>query len=405
MSEANGDNVWILGTYMTKFGRHTDADLIDLAAEAAQGAMKDGGVTIQDMDILGAGSLFNAMAGVGQQLQKQIGQTGIPVYNVANACATGATALRTVYLSIKAGEADMGLAVGVEQMGKGGLLGAGGMGSRSRKVYEPSGRYGSVMQVEGLLGTGLMPGVFAQAGMEYAYENDGVGFEQFAKVAEKNHAHSTLNPLAHYQKQFSLDEVMTAEMMSYPNTLLMCCPNTDGSAAVVLVSEEKLKTLSKDQQRRAVKIGASVLTTDPWTERAQIQPDVNTLTRNAAKKAYETAGVDPQDLDLVELHDCFATAELIHYDNLMLCEPGGAGKFIDERGPWRDGKIPVNVSGGLISKGHPIGATGIANIYEVATHLRGEAMDRQIDGAKVGLTHVIGLGSACAVHILEKSAV
>ena len=119
----------------------------------------------------------------------------------------------------------------------------------------------------------------------------------------------------------------------------------------------------------------------------------------------DQSGVDPQDLDLVELHDCFATAELIHYDNLRLCEPGEAGKFIDERGPWRDGKIPVNVSGGLISKGHPIGATGIANVYEVATHLRGEAGDRQIEGAKVGLTHVIGLGSACAVHVLEKASV
>jgi acetyl-CoA acetyltransferase len=400
-----GDNVWILGTYMTKFGRHGDKDLMDLASESATGALTDAGVTIHDMDVLAAGSLFNAQAGVGQQLQKQIGQTGIPVYNVANACATGATALRTVLLTIKAGEADMGIAVGVEQMGKGGLLGAGGKGDRGRKVYEPSGRYGSVMSVEGLLGTGLMPGVFAQAGMEYAYENDGVGFEQFAKVAEKNHMHSTMNPLAHYQKPFTLEEVMDAEMMSYPNTLLMCCPNTDGSAAVVLVSEEKLRTLSKEQQQRAIKISASVLTTDPWTERAQVQPDVNTLTRNAAKQAYETSGVDPQDLDLVELHDCFATAELIHYDNLMLCEPGGAGKFIDERGPWRDGKIPVNVSGGLISKGHPIGATGIANVFEVSTHLRGEAGDRQIEGAKVGLTHVIGLGSACAVHVLEKAGV
>jgi acetyl-CoA acyltransferase len=399
------DNVWILGAYMTKFGRHTDKDLIDLASEAANGALTDAGVTIHDMGVLGAGSLFNAQAGVGQQLQKQIGQTGIPVYNVANACATGATAIRSVLLTIKAGEADMGLAVGVEQMGKGGLLGVGGKGDRGRKVYEPSGRYGSVMSVEGLLGTGLMPGVFAQAGMEYAYENDGVGFEQFAKVAEKNHMHSTLNPLAHYQKPFTLEEVMDAEMMSYPNTLLMCCPNTDGSAAVVLVSEEKLRTLSKEQQQRAIKISASVLTTDPWTERAQVQPDVNTLTRNAAKQAYEASGVDPQDLDLVELHDCFATAELIHYDNLMLCEPGGAGKFIDERGPWRDGKTPVNVSGGLISKGHPIGATGIANVYEVSTHLRGEAGDRQIEDAKVGLTHVIGLGSACAVHVLEKASV
>ncbi|MCU1428001.1 MAG: putative acetyl-CoA acyltransferase [Actinomycetia bacterium] len=405
MSTDSGDNVWMLGTHMTKFGRYADTDLMDLASDAAMSALRDGGVTIHDMDILAAGSLFNAQAGVGQQLQKQIGQTGIPVYNVANACATGATAVRTVYMAIKAGEADMGLAVGVEQMGKGGLLGAGGKGDRGRKVYEPSGRYGSVMQVEGLLGTGLMPGVFAQAGMEYAYENDGVGFEQFAKVAEKNHAHSTLNPLAHYQKQFSLDEVMTAEMMSYPNTLLMCCPNTDGSAAAVLVSEQRLRSLSKEQQRRAVKISASVLTSDPWTDRAQVQPDVNTLTRNAADKAYEQSGVDPQDLDLVELHDCFATAELIHYDNLRLCKPGGAGQWIDERGPWRDGQIPVNVSGGLISKGHPIGATGIANLFEVATHLRGEAGDRQIEGAKVGLTHVIGLGSACAVHVLEKSGV
>jgi len=165
-----------------------------------------------------------------------------------------------------------------------------------------------------------------------------------------------------------------------------------------------LRTLSKEQQDRAVKNSASVLTTDPWTERAQVQPDVNTLTRNAATKAYEMSGVDPQDLDLVELHDCFATAELIHYDNLQLCKPGEAGKFIDERGPWRDGKIPVNVSGGLISKGHPIGATGIANVFEVATHLRGEAGDRQIENAKVGLTHVIGLGSACSIHILEKAS-
>jgi len=398
------DDVWILGAYMTKFGRYPDHDLIDLASEAALGALADADVSITDIEVLGAGSLFNAQAGVGQQLQKQIGQTGIPVYNVANACATGATALRTVYLTIKAGEADMGMAVGVEQMGKGGLLGAGGFGDRARNVYEPKGRYGSVMQVEGLVGTGLMPGVFAMAGMEYAHEHGGVGFEQFAKVAEKNHAHSTLNPLAHYRKQFSLDEIMGAEMMAYPNTLLMCCPNTDGSAAVVVVSGEKLRTLSADQQRRAVKISASVLTSDPWTETAQVQPDVNTLTRNAADKAYEISGVDPQDLDLVELHDCFATAELIHYDNLRLCEPGGAGKFIDERGPWRDGKIPVNVSGGLISKGHPIGATGLANVFEVATHLRGEAGDRQVEGATVGLTHVIGLGSACAVHVLEKAS-
>jgi len=185
----------------------------------------------------------------------------------------------------------------------------------------------------------------------------------------------------------------------------MCCPTGDGAAAAVLVSEEKLKTLSDEQRRRAVKISASVLTSDPWSEGDLVQPDVNTLTREAADKAYELSGVDPQDLDLVELHDCFATAELVHYDNLRLCAPGEAGKFIDERGPWRDGKVAVNASGGLISKGHPLGATGVANVFEVTTHLRGEAGDRQIPGAKVGLTHVIGLGSACGIHILEKATI
>jgi acetyl-CoA acyltransferase len=396
------NDVWILGAAMTKFTRYRDKDVIDLAAEASLAALDDGGVTIHDMDVLGAGNLMEAASGIGQRIQKQIGQTGIPVFNVANACATGATAVRCVYLSIRAGEADAGLAVGCEQMGKAGLLGA---SARSdQHVFEPSGRYGSVMSVEGRLGTTLMPGVFAQAGIEYAGEHDGVGFEQFAKVAEKNHAHSTLNPLAQYQKAFSLEEVMGADMMAYPNTLLMCCPTGDGAAALALVSEAKLRTLSDEQRRRAVKISASVMTSDPWTEADQVQPDVNTLTRSAADRAYEQSGVDPKDLDLVELHDCFATAELIHYDNLRLCDPGEAGKFIDERGPWRDGAIPVNVSGGLISKGHPLGATGVANLFEVATHLRGEAGDRQIEGARVGLTHVIGLGSACAVHVLEKAA-
>jgi len=352
--------------------------------------------------VLGAGCLFET-SGVGQRLQKQIGQTGIPVYNVANACATGATAFRVAAMAIKAGEAEIGLAVGVEQMGKRGLLGAGGPADAD-KPFEPAGRYGAVGPVDGILGTSLMPGTFAQAGMEYAYVNDGVGFEQFAKVAEKNHAHSALNPLAQYQKAFSLDEIMSGEMIAYPNTLLMCCPTGDGAAAAVLTNSERLKSMPAEVRRRAVKVSASVMTSDPYVEGGSMQYDVNTLTRQAADQAYESAGVSPQDLDLVELHDCFATAELCHYDNLRLCEPGGAGDWIDRRGPWRDGQIPVNVSGGLLSKGHPLGATGIANIYEVSTHLRGEAGDRQIDNAKVGLTHVIGLGSACAVHILERSA-
>jgi acetyl-CoA acetyltransferase len=395
------DAVWVLGAAMTKVGRYPDLDVLDLASTAVFDALDDAGVTIFDVEILAAGNMFT-LGGIGQDLAKQVGQTGIPIYNVVNACATGATALRTAYLSLRAGEADVGLVVGAEQMGKMGMLAFDA--PRDTSVFEPAGRDGSVMHVDGRLGSTSMPAVFGQAGMEYAHEHDGVGFEQFAKVAEKNHAHSVLNPLAQYQKAFTLEEVMEARMISYPNTLPMCCPTGDGAAALVLVSDAKLRTLSSAQRERAVKISASVLTSDPWVEGGESQPDVNTLTRNAADQAYERAGVGPEDLDLVELHDCFATAELVHYDNLRLCEPGGAGAFIDARGPWRDGTTPVNVSGGLLSKGHPIGMTGVAGVYEITAHLRGEAGDRQIDGARVGLAHVIGIGSSCAVHILERAA-
>ncbi|MEO7571340.1 MAG: thiolase family protein [Acidimicrobiales bacterium] len=398
------DDIWILGIKMTKFGKHPDLDIVDLAAEAAQAALVDGGVTMKDIGVLAAGNLMNASAGIGQQLQKQIGQTGIPVYNVANACATGATALRTAIMAIKAGECDMGLAVGVEKLSGAGLLGGGGTPKSDKKVYEPKGRFGAVTNVDGRIGTNTMPGTFAQIGMEYGHKYGGTTFELFAKISEKNHSHSTLNPLAAYTKKMTLEEIMGDMMIAYPNTRPMCSANCDGAAAAVVVSGAKLKTLSLEQQKRAVKVSASVLTSDPWQESCQVLPDVNTLTKMAATQAYEQAGVSPDDLDLVELHDCFATAELVHYDNLGLCEEGGAVDFFNRGAPWRDGTMPVNVSGGLQSKGHPIAATGIANIWEVCHHLRGEAGDRQIEGAKVGLAHVIGLGSACGVHILEKSA-
>jgi acetyl-CoA acetyltransferase len=349
-----------------------------------------------------AGALTDASAGSGQQLPKPRGQTGIPVYNVANACATGATALRVAAMAVKAGEADMGLAFGVEKLSGAGLL-AGGSRKEAAATWQASGRYGAVAPVDGRIGTETMPGVFAQIGMEYGHRYGGTSFELFARISEKNHAHSTLNPLAAYSKRFTLEEIMGDLMIAYPNTRPMCSANCDGAAAAVVVSGAKLKRLSLEQRRRAVRIAASVLTSDPWEESCQVLPDVNTLTRNAAIQAYEQAGIGPSDLDLVELHDCFATAELVHYDNLLLCEQGGAVDFFNSGATWRDGSMPVNVSGGLESKGHPIAATGIANIWEVATHLRGEAGTRQIEGAKVGLAHVIGLGSACGVHVLEKA--
>ena len=379
-------DAYIVGVDMIKFGRFPDKTVPQLGAEAALLALDDCGLQIQDMEALYCGNLGQASAMVGQRVLQEIGQTGIPVVNVSNACATGATAFREAWASVKAGLYDCVLAVGVEQMGKGLLGGAGG------KTGIPK---------EGLLGSGTMPAVFAEAGMEHARKH-GTTFEQFAKVSVKNHHHSTLNPKAMYQIETPLEEVMNAEMISYPNTKLMCSVNVDGSAAAVICSESKAKELGL--MKRAIKVRASVLTSDPWQERDLVMPDVNSCTRKAAKAAYEMAGIGPEDVDLVELLDCFATAEILHYENLGLCGDGEAGKLIDDGDVALGGRIPVNVSGGLLSKGHPLGATGIANIYEVSTHLRGEAGARQVEGAKIGLTHVIGLGSACGIHVLEKAS-
>ncbi len=378
-------DVYVLGIDMIKFGRFPESSVPKLGAEAAKLAMKDAGLTIQDMEALYCGNLLQASAMVGQRILQEIGQTDIPVTNSSNACATGATAFREGWTAIKAGIYDLVLVVGVEQMGKAGLLGGGGGGGGIPK--------------EGLLGSGLMPAVFAEAGMEHARKH-GTTFEQFAKVSVKNHEHSVRNPKSMYRKETPLDMVMNAEMIAYPNTKLMCSVNVDGAAAAVLASEKKARELGMG---RAVRVKASVLTSDPFTERDLVMPDVNTCTRRAAEQAYDMAGVGPEDLDLVELHDCFATAEILHYENLGLCADGEAGKLIDQGETRHGGRIPVNVSGGLLSKGHPLGATGVANIYEVTTHLRGEAGERQVEGARVGLTHVIGLGSACGIHVLEKA--
>ena len=378
------EDVYIAGVDMIKFGRFPDRSVASLGAESALLALDDAGIGINDVQALYSGNLMMASAMVGQQIQKEIGQTGIPVVNCANACATGATALREGWTAIRAGLYDTVLAVGVEKMAGAGMLGGGG----ASKGISP----------EGLLGSGSMPCVFAEAGMAHSKEY-GTTFEQFAQISVKNHHHSTMNPKARYQIETPLEEVMNAEMISYPNTKLMCSANVDGSAAAVLMSEKKVKELGLLNQ--AVKIRASVLTTDPWTDRDEVMPDVSTCTRNAAAQAYEMAGVGANDLDLVELHDCFATAEVLHYENLGLCADGEAGKLIDEKATWHGGRIPVNLSGGLLSKGHPIGATGIANVYEVATHLRGGAGKRQAEGARIGLAHVIGLGTCCGIHILE----
>jgi acetyl-CoA acetyltransferase len=375
---------------MIKFGRYPDKTVPELGAEAALIALKDAGITIKDVELFASGNLYQANAMIGQRILQQIGQTGVPVINVSNACATGSTAFREAFMAVASGMYDTAMAVGVEQMGKQGLLGGGGGGSDL------------AYSTEGRIGSGLMPAVFGQAGMEHMRKY-GTKLEHFAKISVKSHKHATKNPFSQYRNEVSLEDVMNARMVAYPNTLYMCCPTGDGAAAVILVSEDKLEQLAEGRKR--ARVAASVLTSDPYTERDLTLPDVSTLTRRAAQKAYEMAGVEPKDLSLTELHDCFATAELVHYENLGLCGDGEAAKFIDEGGgkhPDLGGKSPVNVSGGLLSKGHPLGATGVANICEVVWHLTGDerAKQRQVPNAKVGLAHVIGLGSACTVHIL-----
>ena len=382
-------NVYVVGIDMIRFGRFPDKTVPQLAARAALMALDDAGLTIRDMQALYCGNLYEANAMVGQRMLRQIGMTGIPVTNVANACATGATAFREGYAAIRAGLHDLVLAVGAEQMGKGMLSGGAG-----QNAFNP----------EGAIGSTSPPSMFALVGLEHQRRH-GTSFEQFAKVSVKNHHHSTMNPKAMYQMETPLEQVMAAEMIAYPNTKLMCSVNVDGSAAAVLASEATVKRLGL--MDRAVRVRASAMTSDPFDPRDMAATDFNQVTQLAAKSAYETAGLGPDDIDLIELHDCFATAELVHYENLGLCAPGDAGRMIDHGETTLGGRIPVNMSGGLLSKGHPLGATGIANIYEVATHLRGAAGARQVDGARIGLTHVCGgaqdMGSCCAIHILEKA--
>ena len=395
--------VAVIGVSMIKFGRYPDREVSQLAAQAGFEALKDAGVQMKDIESLYSGNLY-ATSGSGQRILQQMGQTGIPVINVANACATGSTAFREAYFAIASGAYDIVMAVGSEQMGKQGLLGSRGDPATS---------------LEGRVGSFMMPAVFGMAGMEHtrAY---GTKQEHFALVSVKNHFHSTQNPLAQYQRESPLDEVMNGRMIAYPNTLLMCCPTGDGAAAAILCSMDKARQFTT----QPIKVGASVLTSDPYTDRDLTLPDINTLTRNAARIAYEQAGIGPEDLSQVELHDCFATAELLHYENLGLCEEGMAGKHVASGAPWIGNRIPtkyqedvapfqdktyqpktktvVNASGGLLSKGHPLGATGVANIAEIVWHLRGQAGNRQVEGSKVGMAHVIGLGSACTLNILQK---
>ena len=378
-------DVFIVGAGMIKFGRYPDRTYFQLGAEAALMALDDAGLGIKDVGAVYASSTFNAASMLGQKILQQIGQTGVPCINVSNACASGASAVREAFTGIKSGLYDIVLVVGAEKNPTGMLGGS--------PVDGPP--------PEGLFGSVTMPALFAEAGMVHANAY-GTTLEQFAQVAVKNHHHATMNPKAAYQKETPLDMVLASEMIAYPLTKLMCSANVDGAAALVLVSEKRARELG---MARAVRIRGSAMASDVFESRSPEMLEPNSVTRLAAARAYEMAGVGPEDLDLVELHDCFATAEILHYENLGLCSDGEGGRMISSGETALGGRIPVNVSGGLLSKGHPIGATGVANMIEIVDQLRDEVGARQVSGARIGMTHVLGFGgsSAAGVHIFEKA--
>jgi len=365
---------------MLKYGRYPDKTVMDLGSEAVIAALKDANMTMKDIQMVGSGNLSQP---VGQAIMRSVGQTGVPVVNVSNACATGSTACREAYMSVASGAFDIAMGIGSEQMGKMGLL-----GGRSKK--DPA------YSTEGVQGSGTMPSVFSQWGTDHMRKY-GTTFEDFARVAYKNHKNSVHNPYAQYQKEFSLEQIMNADFISWPNTLLMCCPTGDGAGAVIYTTAEKAKQFGC---KKPIKVAASILTSDPWTETGEAILDVNEVTRLAAKEAWETAGIGPKDLDVVELHDCFATAEMCHYENLGLAADGEGPRCLREGDFDIGGRVAVNASGGLISRGHPLGATGACGISEIVWQLRGESGGRQQEGAKAGIAHVIGLTSACTINVM-----
>ncbi len=377
-------DVYILGVGMTKFGKFPEKRAVDFGREACWDAIQDAGVDRKDIEAAYCGHVYQGSV-IGQLIMRELGLTGIPVVNVENACSSGSTAFREAYIAVAAGLYDLALVVGVEQLS-----------TRVSGVLPPKDT-----DYEGTMGL-IMPSVFALRGRLHM-EKYGTTIEQFAKIRVKNSIHAAQNPRAQFRKVVTVEEVNGAKMVCEPLTMLHCCPNADGGAAAVICSEKVVRNYTA----RKLRVAASVLLSGTM-EQAGDDMTVSSLTSRAAQQAYEKAGLGPEDLSLVELHDCFTTAELMHYENLGLCPRGEGGRMIDEGKTMLGGKIPVNVSGGLLCKGHPLGATGVGQIAEVVWHLRGEAGSRQVEGAKAGLTHCMGGaiggvdGASCTVNIIVR---
>ncbi len=391
-----GKRVNVIGVGMVKFAKPGKSDEYNvMAANAGRAALADAGIDYSDVEQAYAGYVYGDST-CGQRAAYELGLTGIPVFNVNNNCSTGSTALMLGRQAIEGGIAECVIVLGFEQMEKGAL------GSKFNDRTNPLELHANLMNdVQGFAQAPPAAQMFGGAGREYRWKH-GTRRETFAKISEKARKHAARNPLALFTEQLSVEEILASPEIFDPLTRYQCCPPTCGAAAAILASDEFVKKHGIDSP---IYIAAQAMTTDyasSFEEGSMIKMVGYDMTKNGAKQVYEAAGVGPEDVDVVELHDCFTANELLTYEALGLCPEGGAEKFIWDGDNTYGGKYVTNPSGGLLSKGHPLGATGVAQCAELVWQLRGQAEQRQVEGARTALQHNLGLGGACVVTMYRR---
>ena len=393
-----GRKVYVVGVGMTKFEKpgSREWDYPDMAREAGTRALEDAGIPYAEVEQACVGYCYGDST-CGERAVYTLGLTGIPIYNVNNNCATGSTALFMAKQFVEGGLADCVLALGFEKMEKGSL------GIKFTDRTNPMDRHAKLMiETRGFAKAPPAPQFFGNAGREHM-ERYGTKPLHFAKIGWKNHKHSVNNPYSQFQDEYTLEQIQSAPMVYEPLTKLQCCPTSDGAGAAILASGDFVR--KHRLEGKAVEIAGMAMTTDlpsSFEEKSSIKLVGFDMTRKAAQRAYEQSGVGPEQVDVVELHDCFSCNELISYEALGLCPEGKAGEFVDSGAQTYGGQVVVNPSGGLISKGHPLGATGLAQCAELSWQLRGQAGKRQVEGAKFALQHNLGLGGAAVVTLYRK---
>ncbi|XP_053511504.1 sterol carrier protein 2 isoform X2 [Artibeus jamaicensis] len=389
--------VFVVGVGMTKFTKpevKDSGDYPDLAKEAGLKALADAQIPYSAVKQACVGYVYGDSASGQRAIYHSLGMTGIPIINVNNNCSSGSTALFMARQLVQGGMADCVLALGFEKMKKGSIV------TEFSDRTPPCGKHVEVMiNKYGLSPQPVVLQIFGNAGKEHM-KKYGTNIEHFAKIGWKNHKHSVHNPYSQFQKEYSLDEVMTSKKVFDFLTALQCCPSADGAAAAILADEDFVWKYGLHS--KAVEIIAQEMVTDfpsTFEEKSCIKVIGFDMSKEAAKRCYEKSGLRPSDIDVIELHDCFSVNELITYEALGLCPEGEGANLVDRGDNTYGGKWVINPSGGLISKGHPLGATGLAQCAELCWQLRGEAGRRQVPGAKVALQHNLGLGGAVVVTI------